>query len=69
MANTLYEPDLDDLEQSFSAPPIEPGERNAGSPVGSDGFNEASSGFYGPDSPQGPASAELGGISRSRRSQ
>lgn len=68
MANTLYEPDLDDLERSFEAPPIEPGSRNASPRVNSDGFDEASSGFYDPDSPQGPASAEFGGINGPRRS-
>lgn len=68
MANTLYEPDLDDLERSFEAPPIEPGSRNASPQVNSDGFDEASSGFYDPDSPQGPASAEFGGINGPRRS-
>jgi hypothetical protein len=71
MTNTLHKPDLHDLEQSFEAPPIEPEGRNAGPRINSDdsdGFNEASSGFYGPDSPQGPASAEFGGINRPRRS-
>lgn len=68
MANTLYEPDLDDLERSFEAPSIEPESRNASPRVNSDGFDEASSGFYDPDSPQGPASAEFGGINGPRRS-